>query len=170
MFYAIASWVLYQLVITEYKSDSSKKNKFMTFGAHLCLCLVHYFGLIFSLLVIFSYITKFKNDFYKYKTLFPILLSTVTILPVILYLIINQSSHLNTWTKPNNLVNFIDSTNNVMQYSLIGIALLVIPLMIKCNFASPALKKFVHKKENIIILTSFLATYTLIILDSFTYI
>ena len=60
MFFACGAWVLYMQSLDD---GSAKKNKWLTFLAHFCLCQVHYLGIIFSGLVgLLSISNQEKSD------------------------------------------------------------------------------------------------------------
>jgi len=72
MFFACGSWVLYSQSLD---AVSAPKNKWLTFLSHFCLCQVHYLGIIFSGLVILSWIISNKDKSKIQKNPFPVFTS-----------------------------------------------------------------------------------------------
>lgn len=109
MFFACGAWVL---CMQSLDNDTNKKNKCLTFLAHFCLCQVHYLGIIFSGLVGVSLlISKTEKSFFKR---IPLPMFVVWVLTLIIYLLLltQQSSHLGSWPKPNELSDLFSFYNN----------------------------------------------------------
>jgi len=99
MFFACASWVLYDFA----RKEDGNFWEIPTFLAHLSLCLVHYFGIIFSGLI--GLILLLQNKKFTIWKRLPATLVASWIVSLSCYLILlsNQTSHLNTWPKINTL-------------------------------------------------------------------
>ena len=97
MFFACASWVIYDFV----RNEDGKFGGISTFLAHLTLCLVHYLGIIFSGMI--GLILLFDHNQPNFRKRFPVGLIVCWIVALSCYLILlpNQTSHLNTWPKIN---------------------------------------------------------------------
>ena len=122
MFFACGSWVLYSQSLD---AVSAPKNKWLTFLSHFCLCQVHYLGIIFSGLVILSWIISNKDKSKIQKNPFPVFTSWIISLPVYLFFLSKQSSHLGNWPKPNELSNLISTYNNSLLILTILVPLFV---------------------------------------------
>jgi hypothetical protein len=108
MFFACAAWVL---LMQSSENEHSKKQLLLTFAAHLCLCQIHYLGIIFSGLAGLSYIITTRNKSLIYKMPKAILFAWIISLPVHLFLLSKQSSHLGNWPKPNGFSNLLATYN-----------------------------------------------------------
>jgi hypothetical protein len=130
MFFVCGAWVLYMQSLSEV---SVRKYKWLTFLAHFCLCQVHYLGIIFSSFVGVSFLIS-KNEKPLIKRIpFHFIAAWILTLPVYLFLISQQSSHLGNWPKPNELSNLLDSYNNSLLILTILIPILAITLTMKSN-------------------------------------
>ena len=130
MFFACGAWVLY---MQGFYDDTAPKNKILTFLAHFCLCQIHYLGIVFSLLCGVSYIVT-SNNFTLWKKIpTPIALSSVLSSVTYLFYLTSQKSVLNTWPKPNELSNLLDSYNDSLLILTILIPILTITLTMKSN-------------------------------------
>ena len=104
LFFACGAWVLY-MQVCDIKCPT--KVFILTFMAHLCLCQVHYLGLIFSSLVGLSYLFS-RKEMFVLKRIPPSLYANwVITLPLYLYFLSNQNSLLNTWPKPNSFTDLL---------------------------------------------------------------
>jgi hypothetical protein len=96
--------------------DQGKRNTWAwAFLAHVALCLTHYLGIVFSGLAALSrYLSTGQSRNRAIRTS-PEIASWIVSLPVYIFLINKQSSHLNTWSKANGLqdllVSYLDSIN-----------------------------------------------------------
>ena len=99
MFFACASWVLYDFA----RKKDGNFGGISTFFAHLSLCLVHYLGIIFSGLI--GLVLLFDNNQLNFRKRLPLSLIACWFVALSCYLILlsRQSSHLNTWPKINTL-------------------------------------------------------------------
>ena len=79
----------------------------LTFLAHLCLCQVHYLGIIFSSLVGVSYLFSRKEMFLLKRIPLSLYANWAISLPLYLYFLSNQESLLNTWPKPNSFKDLL---------------------------------------------------------------
>ena len=114
MFFACSAWVLYELTS---KENNNKFNPF-TFFSHLCLCLVHYFGIIFSFIVGLVLVVKNRKI---PKTLACCWLLAI---PFHLYLLSNQSSHLGEWPRPNSISDLFDAYRGIIAFLFLLIPVL----------------------------------------------
>jgi hypothetical protein len=99
MFFACASWVLHDFA----KQEDGKFGGIPTFLTHLSLCLVHYFGIIFSALIGFALLLQNKKFSFWKRLPVPLVASWIAAIPCHLLLICDQSSHLGNWPRPNTL-------------------------------------------------------------------
>ena len=113
MFFACGTWVLF---MQNLDAGTIKKNKWIIFFAHFCLCQVHYLGIIFSGLVGLSYLISNKEKPTIKRIPFPVISSWIFSIPVYLLLLSQQSSHLGSWPKPNGLSNLISSYNDSILF------------------------------------------------------
>ena len=153
MFFACGVWVLLMQSIDNY---NTRRNKWLTFLSHFCLCQVHYLGIIFSGLVGLSFlITKKKQSFLK-RIPMSIALCWVISLTSYLFYLTKQKSVLNTWPKPNGLSNLISSYND----SLLILAIIIPCLAFIISSNSKRNAVTLPKEETIwltpVIITSFL--------------
>ena len=114
MFFACAAWVLYELT----REQNNQKLLPFTFFAHLCLCLVHYFGIIFSSIV--GLVLLIKNRRIPTNLVFCWLLA----IPLYLYFLTNQSSHLGAWPRPNSINDLFDAYRGTIVFLFLLIPLL----------------------------------------------
>lgn len=122
MFFACGSWVLYSQSLD---AVSAQKNKWLTFLSHFCLCQVHYLGIVFSALIGLSYLISNKEKAIIKKIPFPVISSWIISIPVYLFFLSKQSSHLGNWPKPNELSNLISSYNDSLLILTILVPLFV---------------------------------------------
>lgn len=104
LFFACGAWVLYMQAC-----DIKCRTKLfiLTFLAHLCLCQVHYLGIIFSSLVGVSYLFS-RREMFVLKRIPPSLFASWAISgPSHVYFLSNQKSLLNTWPKPNSFTDLL---------------------------------------------------------------
>ena len=99
MFFACASWVLHDFA----KQEDGNFGGIFTFLAHLSLCLVHYFGIIFSGLIGLVLLLKNKNFSFWKRLPTTLVACWIGAIPCHLLLISDQSSHLGNWPRPNTL-------------------------------------------------------------------
>jgi hypothetical protein len=130
MFFASGACVLY---LQSLNDISVKKNKWLTFLAHFCLCQVHYLGIIFSGLVGLSYLISNKEKPMIQRIPFPISTVWIFTLPIYLLLLSQQSSHLGNWPKPNELSDLLASYNDSMLILTILIPVIAIFIIFKSN-------------------------------------
>ena len=104
IFFACGAWVLYMQSLDD---DSAQKNNWLTFLSHICLCQVHYLGIIFSFLSGVAYFLTSKNKGMWQRIPMPIALCWVISLASYFFYLTRQKSVLNTWPKPNGLSNLI---------------------------------------------------------------
>ena len=120
MFFALGAWVLYMQSLND---GTAKKNKWLTFLAHFCLCQLHYLGIIFSGLVGLSYLISNKDKPTIHRIPFPIFITWIFSIPVYLFFLSKQSSHLGNWPKPNELSDLLASYND---------SILILTILVPC--------------------------------------
>jgi len=120
MFFACGAWVLYMQSLD---GDTAKKYKWLNFFSHICLCQLHYLGIVFSGLVGISYLISSKQRILIKSIPFPVFIAWILSIPVYLLLLSQQSSHLGSWPKPNGLSNLISSYND---------SILILSIIIPC--------------------------------------
>ena len=120
MFFACGAWVLFMQSLDD---DNAKKNTWLTFFSHFCLCQVHYLGIIFSgLSGTVYFLTSKKNGLWE-RIPIPIAMSWLLSVLFYLFYLTNQKSVLNTWPKPNELSDLLATYND---------SLLIITILIPC--------------------------------------
>ena len=128
MYFACGTWVLYMQSLNDH---TEKRSKYPTFLAHFCLCQVHYLGIIFSFLSGVAYFLTSKNKgFWKRIPTGIIICGFVSIVSYLFYLT-KQKSILNTWPKPNELSDLLDSYNDSMLILTIIIPVFVFVIINK---------------------------------------
>jgi hypothetical protein len=150
LFFACGAWVLYMQVCN---IKCPTRLFTITFVAHLCLCQVHYLGIIFSSLVGISYLFFRKEMFCVRRIPISIYTSWLISLPAYIYFLSKQKSLLNTWPKPNSFTDLIGvySDGMITLFSLI-------PILAIGIITGNSLNKKVHfpKLHNPALLTSVL--------------
>ena len=141
MFFACGAWVLY---LQSLNDNSVKKYKWLTFFAHLCLCQVHYLGIIFSGLVGFSFLISDKEKPVLNRIPFQVYGVWIFTLLIYLFLLSHQSSHLGNWSKPNELFDLLAIYNNSLLFLTLLVPIFAFIITIKS-------KK--NNKNNLIIVT-----------------
>ena len=129
MFFACGAWVLY---MQSFHDTAAKKYKWITFLAHLCLCQVHYFGIVFSMLsgVGCYFAFQKKIGLKKYNHL--ILCWIISFASNCFYLF-EQKSILNTWPKPNGISDLLIGYNDSILILSVLIPILIFLLADKPN-------------------------------------
>ena len=113
MFFACGAWVLYMQSLNYVATE---KYKWLTFLSHLCLCQVHYLGIIFSLLSGLAYLLT-SEDKESWKRIYvPITLCWLVSVVSYLFYLSRQKSVLNTWPKPNELSHLLSSYNDSILF------------------------------------------------------
>ena len=124
MFFACGAWVLY---MQSSHDITEKKYKWITFLAHLCLCQVHYLGIVFSLLSgAGSYFASPKKiGLKKYN---PLLLCWIISFASNCFYLFEQKSILNKWPKPNGISDLLIGYNDsiLILSALIPILLFIL--------------------------------------------
>jgi len=128
MFFVCGAWVLY---MQSHNNSITKKNNWIIFFAHFCLCQVHYLGIIFSGLVGLSYLISNTKKLTIRRIPFPVFIAWIISLPVYLLLLSKQSSHLGNWPKPNELSDLFASYNDSLLILTILIPIIAIFITIK---------------------------------------
>ena len=126
MFFACGAWVLYMLTFYD---SATKKTLLSTFLAHFCLCQIHYLGIIFSSLVGVSLIIARRQTPIFKRIPFSIFAVWILTLPIYLFLLSQQSSHLGNWPKPNELSDLLAGYNDSLL-----ILTMIIPLFVLIMF------------------------------------
>ena len=152
MFFASGAWVLY---IQSFNDIALKKYKLITFLAHLCLCQVHYLGIVFSLLIgagcYFSSSEKIRLKKYN-----PLFLCWVISFASNCFYLFKQKSILNTWPKPNGISDLLLCYNDSILILSVLIPILIFILIYKSS--TDALTYSIEETYNSksIMITSFL--------------
>lgn len=129
MFFACGSWTMYVQTF----NDKTKRNKWLAFLSHLCLCNVHYLGIIFSALIGLSLLIP-RNELPIIKRVpFSVYTVWVISLPIYLLLLSQQSSHLGNWPKPNGLSDLLDGYNDSLLILSILIPIFTLTLTNNLN-------------------------------------
>ncbi|MBT6958708.1 MAG: hypothetical protein HN996_09825, partial [Opitutae bacterium] len=101
------------------------------FLAHVALCLTHYLGIVFSGLAALSRYLSMGPSRNRAIRTSPEIASWLVSLPIYICLINKQSSHLNTWSKANDLqdllASYLDSINPLFFSIPFILALLLNP-------------------------------------------
>jgi hypothetical protein len=148
MFFACGAWVL---LVQSIDNKKTKKYLILSFLSHLCLCQVHYLGIVFSGLAGLSHL--FSNRKKKFTNRIPgsLFLTWLVTLPIYLLLLSKQSSHLGNWPKPNGFSDLL----TVYQSGIFALFSVIPILAIACFTQNPiqnnSLKKNYH---NGVLLTS----------------
>jgi len=153
MFFAFGTWVLYMQSLND---GTAKKNKWLTFLAHFCLCQLHYLGIIFSGLVGLSYLISNKDKPTIHRIPFPIFITWIFSIPVYLFFLSKQSSHLGNWPKPNELSDLLASYNDSILILTILVPCIALLLSKKSNRDAEASSSKDTSFFSQIIITSFL--------------
>ena len=133
MFFALGALVLLH---QQNFLSSNKKTNFDVFGfaSHFLICLVHYFGIIFSGLTVLSLLFFHSKKSLKERIPFSIFFSWVLAVPIYVVLLRQQSSHLGNWPRPNGIHDLLESYNS----SIILISLVVPIFLFLCFKKSKA--------------------------------
>ena len=110
---------------------SNTKTKFDAFGfaSHFLICLVHYFGIIFSVLTVLSLLFFHSKKSLKERVPFSIFFSWSLAIPIYIVLLRQQSSHLGNWPRPNGIHDLLENYN-----SSIILVSLVVPIFLLLYF------------------------------------
>ena len=152
---------MYQLQCSQNSKGTIYQNTKLSFLAHVSLCLVHYLGIIFSGLLAISLIFTKTNKPFHQRVPSSIYLSWVLVIPIYLFLLNQQSSHLGNWPRPNGIENLLSTINE--SFFLISI---IIPICIALCLKNLNLSDFFSKKKKItfsnqaVLLTSLLWVLT----------
>jgi uncharacterized membrane protein len=125
MFFACGAWVIY---MQSFNDITLKRYRWITFLAHFCLCQIHYLGIIFSALVGLSLLISKKEKTLIKRIPFHFFAAWILTLPIYLFLLSQQSSHLGHWPKPNELSDLFASYKDsllILTISIPCIALLL---------------------------------------------
>ena len=131
LFFACGAWVLY-MQTSEIKCRT--KIFILTFTAHLCLCQVHYLGIIFSSLVGVSYLVSRKEIFLLKRIPFSLYSNWAISTLLYLYFLSNQESLLNTWPKPNSFTDLLSVYEDGMITLLSIILVLALGIITENTF------------------------------------
>ena len=151
-FFACGAWALY---MQSSGDGNSKKNKWLTFLAHFCLCQIHYLGIIFTLLCSVAYVVAYKRRI-RLTINNPITISLIVSGVTYLFYLYNQQSILNTWSKPNQLSDLLACYNDslLILTILIPIVTLIIQKKRRLNTETKPTQK--HYCPKPLIITSIL--------------
>jgi 4-amino-4-deoxy-L-arabinose transferase-like glycosyltransferase len=152
MFFACGAWVLY---IQSFHDVAVKRYQWITFLSHICLCQVHYLGIIFSFLSGIAYFLSSKNRLWKRIPTGIIICWIVSIFSYLFYLT-KQKSVLNTWPKPNQLSDLLAGYNDSLLILTILIPLFVYIIKNKSDTGTKNRSIEEIQDSRPIIITSFL--------------
>lgn len=127
MFFATGAWVLFELQRFNWK-EINYKNQILIFISHLSLCLVHYLGIVFSGFVVVALLILNVHKPLSKRIPSSIYISWLIALPIHLFLIYQQSSHLNTWSKLNGFSDLL----SVYSDSILLLSLIVPIVIVLC--------------------------------------
>ncbi len=130
MFFAFGAWVLYFQSLNEV---AVKRYKWLNFLSHICLCQVHYLGIIFSFLSGFAYFLTSKNKGLWKRIPISITLCWLVSIVSYLFYLTRQQSVLNTWPKPNELSDLLSGYNDSLLILTILIPLFVVIIINKSH-------------------------------------
>ena len=130
MFFACGAWVLYMQSLD---NVDIKRQKWHTLLSHICLCQVHYLGIIFSLLSGVAYFLTSKNKGLLHKIPMSIALCWGTSIVSYLFYLNRQKSVLNTWPKPNEISDLLAGYNDSLLIITIIIPIFVILIINKSD-------------------------------------
>ena len=150
MLFMIGAWVLY---MSTFRNNSSKAFLIHTFISHFCLCQVHYFGIIFSGLVGLAYLIKDRSIFLR-ECPISIILSWIISVPIYIFLLSNQSSHLGDWPKPNKFENLLELYNDCFLFLSFLFPLITYLIFQKPKKPTSAHSKKLNYQKNVTVLTS----------------
>jgi hypothetical protein len=130
MFFACGAWVLFELQRFNFRGNNSK-NHILCFASHSSLCLVHYLGIIFSGLVAVALLI-FNTDKPVTKRIpCSIYISWIIAFPFYLILIYNQSSHLGTWSRSNDLIDLLSIYNDSILLLSLVVPIIIVLCIVK---------------------------------------
>ena len=130
MFFACGAWVLFMQSLND---SGAKQYNWTTFLAHFCLCQLHYLGIIFSGLVGLSYLISNKEKAIINKIPFPLITSWIISVPVYLFFLSKQSSHLGNWHKPNELSDLLATYNDSLLILTIFVPIITFIIIHESN-------------------------------------
>jgi len=130
MFFACGSWVLFMQSLND---SGAKQYNWTTFLAHFCFCQLHYLGIIFSGLVGLSYLISNKEKAIINKIPFPLITSWIISVPVYLFFLSKQSSHLGNWHKPNELSDLLATYNDSLLILTIFVPIITFIIIHESN-------------------------------------
>ena len=117
--------------LTKLSDTSVKKHTWPRFLSHFCLCQVHYLGIIFSFLNGVAYFLTSKNKELWKKIPKGIIICWLLSVVSYLFYLTTQKSILNTWPKPNESSDLLDTYNDSILILSIIIPLFVILIINK---------------------------------------
>jgi len=113
------------------KDKGTRSRWIWAFIAHLALCQTHYLGIVFSGLAAFARYLSIGRERNRVIRTSPEIASWIVSLPLYIFFINKQSSHLNTWSKANDLhdllASYLDSINPLFFSIPIILTLLLNP-------------------------------------------
>ena len=144
MLYACSAWVLF--LIPNNHEFNSRRQKTIYFTAHFALSCTHYFGIIFSVLTGIIRFWHHRKKKLKESLPIPEISSCVLALPIYLFLLSLQSSHLGHWPKSNDFPALL----NIFSSSLLPITL-IIPILLFLLFVTSCAKRTAKSGSAILI-------------------
>ena len=126
MFFACGAWVLY---MHSFNNFAFKRHKRITLLSHICLCQVHYLGIIFSFLSGVAYFLTSKNKGLWQRIPLAITMCWLVTIFSYLFYFTRQKSVLNTWPKPNAFSDLLAGYNDSFIILAILIPILAVLLI-----------------------------------------
>ena len=126
--------------------DKGKRSLWVwAFITHVAICLTHYLGIVFSGLAALSRYLSMGQNRNRVLSTSPEICSWIVSLPVYLFLINKQSSHLSTWSKANDLQDLLASYLNSIHPLFVSIPIILVLFL---NPTSRKEKKILESEDN----------------------
>ena len=136
MFFACGAWVLFELQRFNDRGNNYK-NQIFIFLSHLSLCLVHYLGIIFSGLVALALLIFNVPKPLSKRIPSSIHISWLIALPIYLFLIYRQSSHLGSWPRSNDLIDLLSIYNDSILLLSLIVPFIIVLCIVKTKSSKP---------------------------------
>ena len=144
LFYFCGAAVLY--TGQSVRMDKCKRSLWVwAFIAHFAICLTHYLGIVFSGLAALSRYLSIGQNRNRIIRTSPEISAWIISLPVYVFLINEQSSHLNTWSKANDLQDLLASYLDSIHPLFVSIPII---LALFLNPTSGKEKKIPESEDN----------------------
>jgi hypothetical protein len=136
MFFATGAWVLFELQRFNWK-EINYKNQILIFISHLSLCLVHYLGIIFSGFVVVALLILNVHKPFSKRIPSSIYISWLIALPIYLFLIYQQSSHLGNWPRSDDLIDLLSIYNDSILLLSLIVPVIIVLCIVKTKSSKP---------------------------------